>query len=383
MLIPPFCPYSECANHTALPITGRWYHLAGSYHTTVSGTVTRFICLGCGRTFSEQTFRLDYFVKRKLSYRRIFTYMTNCGGIRATARVLGVSHQAISNRLGRLARQSMALQADLLSAFTPKESLVTDGFESFVKDQYQPNNIHLLVGKNSQFLFAYDYAHLRRKGRMTDEQKEERSRREQHYIRERRTISQSFKQIADMVEQFALRRYSALNGGGRKRLCLHSDEKFEYQEVLKQSPILQELRRREMFFHLTTSSRLVRSVRNPLFAVNYFDREIRKDNADHVRQTVRFSRNVNSALERLAVYQLYHNFFKPYRVGDIELRECSHADRAGIGEARLETGLENIFSIRKFFSHVRLNWSQMLVWARMVGTLDKNDGVFWPKYVWM
>jgi len=25
----------------------------------------------------------------------------------------------------------------------------------------------------------------------------------------------------------------------------------------------------------------------------------------------------------------------------------------------------------------------MLVWARMVGTLDKNDGVFWPKYVWM
>jgi len=92
---------------------------------------------------------------------------------------------------------------------------------------------------------------------------------------------------------------------------------------------------------------------------------------------------VNSSLERLAVYQLYHNFFKPYRVDDIELRESSHAEIAGIGGARLQQGLENIFSMRKFFSHVRLNWSQMLVWARMVGTLDKNDGVFWPKYVWM
>ena len=383
MLFLPFCPYSECANHTALPITGRWYHIAGSYESKVNGTVTRFICLGCGRTFSEQTFRLDYFVKRKLSYRRIFNHLTNCGGIRATARLLGVSHQAISNRLGRLARQSMALHADLLSAFTPNESLVTDGFESFVKDQYQPNNIHLLVGKNSQFLFTYDYAHLRRKGRMTDQQKEERRRRERQYIRERRTISQSFQHIADMVEQFALRKYSTSIGGARKGVCLYSDEKFEYQEVLKHSQVLQELKRRTMFFHFTISSRLVRSVRNPLFAVNYFDREIRKDNADHVRETLRFSRNVNSSLERLAVYQLYHNFFKPYRVDDIELRESSHAEIAGIGGSRLQQGLENIFSMRKFFTHVRLNWSQMLVWARMVGTLDKNDGVFWPQYVWM
>ncbi len=376
MLIPPFCPNSNCTNHTSLPFRKRWYHIAGRYETKVSGTVVRFKCLACGKTFSEQTFRLDYYVKRKLSYQRIFEHLTNCGGIRATARILGVNHPAITNRIGRIARQAMALQAELLSGFTPHEHLVTDGFESFVSDQYQPNNIHLLVGKDSQFLFSYDLSHLKRKGRMTDFQKAERERRERENLRERRSISQSFGEIADMVEEFALRREGKLT-------CLYSDKKIEYIQVLAQSQVLRKLSERGLFHHLTISSELKRTVHNPLFAVNYYDRELRKDNADHVRETVRFSRNVNNSLERIAVYQLYHNFFKPYRVADKELKHYTHAEMAGMSSKRLAQSMQGIFSMRKFFSHVKLNWSQMIVWARMTGTLDKFDGVYFPEYVWM
>ncbi len=57
-----------------------------------------------------------------------------------------------TNRIGRLARQGMALHVELLSGFTPNEPLVTDGFESFVSDQYQPNNIHLLTGKYARIM---------------------------------------------------------------------------------------------------------------------------------------------------------------------------------------------------------------------------------------
>jgi len=35
-----------------------------------------------------------------------------------------------------------------------------------------PNNINILTGKNSQFWFMSDYAHLSRKGCMTEHQKE-------------------------------------------------------------------------------------------------------------------------------------------------------------------------------------------------------------------
>jgi hypothetical protein len=77
----------------------------------------RFKCLYCGKTFGEQTIPLDYIAKRKLSYQRIFEHLTNCGGIRATARIMGVNHSAITNRIGRMARQAIALQAELLSGF--------------------------------------------------------------------------------------------------------------------------------------------------------------------------------------------------------------------------------------------------------------------------
>ncbi len=379
MLIPPFCPYSDCRYHNEAPAEDNWYRSSGSYETKAFGTVSRFRCTACGRTFSEQTFSLDYYAKRKLSYRQIIDHMTNCGGLRATGRIIGVSHQAISNRLGRLARQSMALHAELLEDFIPKENLVTDGFESFVSDQYQPNNIHLLVGKRSQFLFTYDYAHLRRKGRMTDIQKKEREQREKNYIRPRRTISKSFREIVDVVEQFAIRRYEREG----QSTALYSDEKKEYKRVLKDSEVLQEYARQKRFFHIVISSKLPRTLTNPLFSVNYYDREIRKDNADHVRETVRFSQNVNSALERMAVYQLHHNCFKPYRVAKKEEKTYTHAEKAGFPKERIQRALKGIFTMRKFYTHVRLSWSQKLIWARMVGTLDKHDGVFWPQYVWM
>jgi len=380
MLIPPFCPNADCPNHTAPPAHGQWFYLAGSYDTKAFGTVTRFRCQRCGKTFGEQTFRLDYYAKRKLSYQQIFQHLTNCGGIRATARIIGVHHSAITNRIGRMARQAMALQAELIAGFTPKEALVTDGFESFVSDQYQPNNIHLLVGKWSQFLFAHDYSHLRRKGRMTEQQRQERELREATYIREPRTISQSFRQIVDVVEQFAIRRETE-----GLLTFLYSDEKPEYPKVLAESEVLQALAKEGKFIHSTCSSKVERTIANPLFAVNYYDRELRKDNADHVRETVRFSRNVNNALERFAVYQMYHNFFKPYRIDYVEMKDFSHGEAAGIDGQRIRESLKDIFTMRRFFTHVKLklSWSQLIVWARMTGTLDKHDGVFWPKYVWM
>ncbi len=380
MLIPPFCPNADCPYHTDPPEGEQWFYLAGTYETKAFGTVTRFRCRTCGKTFGEQTFRLDYFAKRKLSYQQIFHHLTNCGGIRATARIFDVHHSAITNRIGRMARQAMALQAELIAGFTPNEDLVTDGFESFVSDQYQPNNINLLVGKWSQFLFGYDYSHLRRKGRMTDQQKRERKLREAAYIRECRTISQSFRQIADMVEQFALRRKAR-----GLSTCLYSDEKSEYPRVLAESQVLQALAREKKFFHSTCSSKAERTTANPLFAVNYYDREVRKDNADHVRETVRFSRNVNNALERFAVYQMYHNFFKAYRVDHVEKRYYTHGEAAGIDGRLIGEGLKDIFTMRRFYSHVKLklSWSQLIIWARMTGTLDKHDGVFWPQYVWM
>ena len=77
----------------------------------------------------------------------------------------------------------------------------------------------------------------------------------------------------------------------------------------------------------------MRDRRNPLFPVNYIDRELRKDLAEHVRETVRFARNVNHCMERLWVYLLDHNVYKRFRINDRVGVERSHADEAGASRA--------------------------------------------------
>jgi transposase-like protein len=377
MSTPLFCPNKLCINHRGGPEGRRWFHRIGGYPTAAFGQVQRYICLHCKARFSDQTFALDYYVKRPVSYARLFDKITAGSGLRGTGRSLQISHQGIANRIGRLARQALALQAQLTGELQLGEHLVVDGFESFVTDQYMPNNIHLLVGALSQFLYSFDYAHLRRKGRMRPKQKGERERREGQYLREPISITASFVRIIDEVEQLASRRK------GEGALILDSDERKEYRRVIERSAVLHALKARGKFYHRRTNSKEPRTTSNRLFAVNYLDRQIRKDNANHVRETVQFSRDVNNCMERMAVYQLYHNYLKPYRVEGREARALRHGEVAGVARERIDRELADIFRLRRFYSHVKLSFSQLLLWARMIGNRDRLCGGYWPQYVWM
>ena len=159
---------------------------------------------------------------------------------------------------------------------------MADGFESFVDSQHTPNNIHLLAGQRSQFLYAFDYAHLRRKGRMSEEQRVARDAIWDRFVSGRRSISHSFSYIVEEVERLTrTARFAPVN--------LITDEKREYQQVIGRSSYLSKLTK-EQFRHLTVSSKKARTKQNRLFSVNYLDREIRKDNANHVREVgLRFS----------------------------------------------------------------------------------------------
>jgi transposase-like protein len=380
MFSPPFCPHADCEFHRQGPDGQRWYSRIGFYSTKAFGAVPRYRCHSCGRSFSRQTFRLDYYVKRPLDYCELTFDMNAGSGLRALGRKLGVSHHSIINRIGRLARQSVGMSAELLFEVQSiiQENFAIDGFESFVSSQYEPNNIHLLVGTESQFLYDFDYAHLRRKGRMTEAQKIERERREQQLVRRRVSISSSF---ANLISSLARLLCGRLPEGA----CLFTDEKLEYTRVLKESPFFVHLQSLELFSHRRFSSKLPRTRYNPLFAVNYLDREVRKNNANHVRETVQFSRSVNNCLERVALFQLLHNYFKPYRIDHPEKKNSRHAEIAGIARDSIERELDRLFESRLFYSHVRgkLSHSQDLLWRRAVGNVDRYDGGYSAKYVCM
>jgi len=163
---PPFCPNRTCRHHRD-PGNHAWFRPFGTYTSRAHGNVKRYACVRCGKSFSDQTFRLSYYLKRTISFKDLLFRISACEGIRAIARSYGVTDKVIANRVGRLARQVIGVMAALRSTTALHEDLAADGFESFVRSQYSPNNVHHLIGTASRYVYACDLAHLRRKGRIS------------------------------------------------------------------------------------------------------------------------------------------------------------------------------------------------------------------------
>jgi hypothetical protein len=361
---PPFCPNPACGNHTR-PDGKNWYRPFGWYKTKAHGRVKRYACQRCKKSFSEQTFRLSYYLHRTIDFRDLLLRLCACSGIRAMARSYHVTDKVIANRIGRLARQVIGVTAGLRLSGECEEALVADGFESFIRSQYSPNNIHHLIGQASQYVYACDLGHLRRKGRMTDEQKRKRERLEKGEPSVSGELSASFERICQTVDDLA---------GAGGSIVLRTDEKKEYRAVLEANKYLD-----GKVTHLTTSSRAARTFLNPLWAVNYYDRELRKDQATQVRETTRWSQEANNCMERMYVYAGYHNLFKPFRIRQRDSR--THAEMAGYDSKRIRCWLKTFFTKRFFFSKVAFGVSEWLVWLRAYRTPFRSCYQYLPGYV--
>ena len=112
-LRPPCCPNKDCPNHTKEQKPAHWYTKDGTYDTLSFGTIQRYKCSSCGKRFSERTFHIDYYAKRKINYRRIFRQLISTGSTRDIARELGISCASVANRISRLARNAIAVLEEL------------------------------------------------------------------------------------------------------------------------------------------------------------------------------------------------------------------------------------------------------------------------------
>jgi hypothetical protein len=131
-------------------------------------------------------------------------------------------------------------------------------------------------------------------------------------------------------------------------LILYTDEKSDYRRSLWRNAGSREKMFSGRWRHHLTNSKLGRNTANPLFAVNYIDREIRKDMASQSRETVQFPRNVSNAMLRMNLYLFDHNVFKPYRIRQPEFSRVSHAEVAGLASEDLQHIVMGFFS-RRFF----------------------------------
>ena len=371
---PPFCARRRCLHH--VPRSGAPFSNFiswGFYKTKAFGLVPRFRCLACGKTFSTQTFRVDYYAKKVLPYEDIARRLSSCESLSAIGRSLRASTDTISNRISRAARQALALESELASSRRPREDLAADGFESFCRSQYWPNNITLLVGAASQFVYASDHVTLRRKGAMRAGQKARRAELEKLFRPDPRGIERSFARIATE----GLR---VLSDEGRPSLMLWTDEHRAYHRAILRSPCSAAMVRERRLLHRTISSRAARTRDNPLFPVNYLDRELRKDLHEHTRETTCFGRNVNRQMERLAVYLHWHNFRKPHRArGDPR----SNAEVAGYEVDCANRAIKAMWKERRWLTLTTLTETMRDTWLRIRPTPLRSSRDYLPQYAFM
>jgi len=356
----PFCPNPRCKLHLHAPETP-WFTRAGHHDTKAFGPVPRFRCSACGKTFSTQTFALDYYAKKVVDYSDLLDRHAGSMSLRGIGRAINVGRATVQNRIDRLARQALALHAQLRPLAAEHEDVCVDGLVSFDVSQFFPNEITLSLTTGSRFVLDLSHTTRRRSGSMTPSQK---ARAAQLYPRvefERGAVERTFQ---DILASLADERPPTLH----RPLVLITDEKKEYQWALHKSALWKDQDEEHRVAHVQVSSKLPRTFSNPLFPSNYLDREIRKDQANHHRESTCFSRNVANGMMRLALYLVHHNYRKKYLIKAAIDDRRVHGEVAGIDRGLIDASLEVMFRARFFLSRTRLPATLERIWKKAFKT---------------
>lgn len=367
MNAPPFCPNPHCQHHYQDHRRSgyRWFCDDGTFESLREGETQRYRCKDCGKRFSTSTFSTDYYAKRRISLPRLRRMLVSGSSVRAASRQLNCSPSAISRRLIILARQSLACHQALSTHLTRNEALVADGFQSFWVSQYHPNNFNLLCGSESQYVYAMTSVSLKRSGRMSEAQRRKRARIERAHPSDPAALERSFAELAgDAVRLW--HHQSRARSGDHPCGTLVTDEHQTYPRSILP------LRAETEITHVQVSSRRPRTRENPLFAVNYIDREIRKDLAEHHRETVCFARNASHSVARMWLYLVWHNTEKPYRISPRS--GSTHAGVAGATAKAVRRFRGRIYRRRQFLSHCsRLSEAQRRDWLQLHWTPEREN----------
>ncbi len=370
----PFCPNPHCVWHTKAP-DFPWAKPKGFYTTKAFGRVQRYQCSACHKTFSSQTFSLAYYVKKPVALSDILGRLQSGESLRAMSRNLGFSLRLLSNRIDRLARQALALHSQCLQARTGYDSVCIDGFVSFDTSQYFPSEIPIAITAHSQFILDVSHATRRRSGTMTPAQKKKAKELYERIPLERGALSRSFRDT--LTSALSFQPPTALHP-----FVLITDEKPDYERVLFALNAFRTQTEQSRIVHLKIWSKLPRTLSNPLFSSNYIEREIRKDLANHQRETVCFNRNVANGMMRLSVYLMSHNYLKPFRIRAPKgSHPRTHAEAAGIPCALVEQFFAELTGgIRAFLSRVHLSEPMQRTWEKRWKTPGKDTPEYLPKY---
>ena len=254
MFQPPRCPHFFCPHHRD-PTTA-FFRVHGHYRPKCRPhPVPRFRCTSCRRTFSRQTFRMDYRDHRPDLNARLFQLLSSGIGLRQSSRLLRLSLRCTELKFRKIARHLRRLNLNLRQSLTPGASFQLDELESYEgRRNARPLSIPVVIETKSRFIAWAESATIRPRGKMTPSRRlaieEDEARFGRRRDRSRRSVLRTFRRAADL-------------SGRLREVLLETDRKSSYEGLAVRAFGSTRL------VHRKTSSRLPRTVANPLFPINH------------------------------------------------------------------------------------------------------------------
>ncbi len=353
---PPFCPNPTCQFHsrentnTCFYVNYGWSKIGRFPYRT-----KRYLCKKCLKTFSYTFFFLDYGERLWGLNEAIFEMRSNgASSMCGIARRIRTSEHLVRRRLIKMSRFSLLKHAYLTRKLPVLETIVYDGLQNFSYSQYDPNNINHAIGKETLFLYDFNFAPMNRKGRMSTRQKVIKKKlEEKHGPYPRDAIRTATRNIVARLH----------SRSPTKVLNFLSDNHFQYRRAIRED--LPHLRIR----HATVPSKIYRNYRNQLFAINHLDMLSRHHLAPFKRETISFSKTSISMQECFALFTVYKNYMRPRFVKKHKLDPLSN-----LRSPAMDAGVtDKILNFRDFFQN-RVTIPQVELssdWLSLVRRIDR------------
>ena len=297
LFLPRHCPLPDCPSHTTHHF--RWRR-KGRFRRLCDGrSVPRFLCLECQRTFSSQTFRVDYRLRKPRLHLDLFKDFVSKTTMRQSARTLGCTRRTVAHRLALLGRHCQAFHESILEHARARRGVdgifQLDELETFEHSRrLKPVTVPVLIERTSFFVLHAACAPLPARGGLSPAMRLKKE------ALERREGKRRSGSVAAVREAFAcLARVCPSSGP----VAVQTDRKTSYAANLKR--IFGHRTRHERY-----SSKAARNYSNPLFPINHTLAMMRDGVSRLVRRTWAAAKLRDRLASHLWIWIAYRNYVR-------------------------------------------------------------------------
>ncbi len=314
---PPCCPRSDCPSAAPAGPPFRFRCRGRFVRLCDRRIVRRFHCHACRKSFSVQTFRLDYRLHRPEITHLIFDAFVSKITQRQAARTIGCARHTVRRRLLLLARHTAEFQERALERAASRgvlqDTFQLDELETFERDRrLRPVTFPVLIHRESRFVVHVESAALPSRGglRPRDLARKREMERVEGVRRSgsRAAVKRCFERLAETLGRGACP-------------VIETDSKPSYATVLA------EVLPRGRYVHTKHSGKLPRTVKNPLWPINHTLAMLRDGMSRLVQRTWGVSKERDWLTLHAWIWIAYRNYIRGFTN---RRKRLSAAQEAGV-----------------------------------------------------